>query len=57
MKKTLLTTLIAATLALTSTAALAAVPKDMLVIGKAADPQNEPVRYQAVSTVLVMTTS
>ena len=39
MKKTLLTTLIAATLALTSTAALAAVPKDMLVIGKAADPQ------------------
>lgn len=39
MKTTLLTTLIAATLALSAPLALAAVPKDMLVIGKAADPQ------------------
>ncbi|EPZ8967959.1 ABC transporter substrate-binding protein [Enterobacter hormaechei] len=39
MKTTLLTTLIAATLALSTLPALAAVPKDMLVIGKAADPQ------------------
>ncbi|MGM1297849.1 ABC transporter substrate-binding protein, partial [Enterobacter hormaechei] len=39
MKTTLLTTLIAATLTLSAPLALAAVPKDMLVIGKAADPQ------------------
>ena len=39
MKTTLLTTLIAASLALSAPVALAAVPKDMLVIGKAADPQ------------------
>ena len=39
MKTTLLTTLIAATLALSTLPALAAVPKDMLVIGTAADPQ------------------
>ena len=39
MKTTLLTSLIAATLALSAPAALAAVPKDMLAIGKAADPQ------------------
>lgn len=39
MKTKLLTTLIAATLALSAPLALAAVPKDMLVIGKAADPQ------------------
>lgn len=39
MKTSLLTTVIAATLALSAPLALAAVPKDMLVIGKAADPQ------------------
>lgn len=39
MKTSLLTTLIAATLVMNAPLALAAVPKDMLVIGKAADPQ------------------
>ena len=39
MKTSLLSTLIAATLALSAPLALAAVPKDMLAIGKAADPQ------------------
>ncbi len=39
MKTSLLSTVIAATLALSAPLALAAVPKDMLVIGKAADPQ------------------
>lgn len=39
MKTSLLSTLIAATLALSAPLALAAAPKDMLAIGKAADPQ------------------
>ena len=39
MKTSLVSTLIAATLALSAPLALAAVPKDMLAIGKAADPQ------------------
>lgn len=39
MKTSLLSTVIAATLALSAPLALAAVPKDMLAIGKAADPQ------------------
>ncbi|MGO3911163.1 ABC transporter substrate-binding protein, partial [Huaxiibacter chinensis] len=39
MKKSFITTLIVSALVLNTSVVLAAVPKDMLVIGKAADPQ------------------
>lgn len=51
MKTTLLTTLIAATLALSTLPALAAVPKDMLVIGKL------PIRKRWIRRSLSITTT